>query len=211
MGFKKLTDMHVDVLREVGNIGAGNAATSLSQLLHKKIDMVVPSVNIVSFDEMIELFGDPDEIVVAILFRIYGDAPSTVIFVLTVEEAETLIQTMLDDPNFKLLEDSSKNPLALSALEEVGNILTGSYISALSDLTNLHLQQSIPHLGIDMAAAVLTYGLLELSQTSDYAIVIDSKVNSGETMETMTGNFFLLPNPESITVLLKALGINGHE
>lgn len=211
MGFKKLTDMHVDVLREIGNIGAGNAATSLSQLLHKKIDMVVPSVNIVSFDEMIELFGDPEEVVVAILFRIYGDAPSTVIFLLTVEEAETLIQSMLDDPNFKLSEDSSKNPLALSALEEVGNILTGSYISALSDLTNLHLQQSIPHLGIDMAAAVLTYGLLELSQSSDYAIVIDSKVNSEETKQTMTGNFFLLPNPESIPVLLNALGINGHE
>ncbi|MHA6251274.1 chemotaxis protein CheC [Oceanobacillus sp. CAU 1775] len=211
MGFKKLTEVHVDVLRELGNIGAGNAATSLSQLLQKKIDMIVPSVNIVSFDEMVELFGDPDDIIVAILFRIYGDAPSTVIFILTVEEAESLIQDMVGDTDFDLLEDSSKNPLALSALEEVGNILTGSYIAALSDLTGLHLQQSVPHLGIDMAAAVLTYGLLELSQSSDYAIVIDSKVNADESKEAMTGNFFLLPNPEAIPVILKALGINGHE
>jgi chemotaxis protein CheC len=178
MTHKNLTSIHVDVLREIGNIGSGNAATALSQLLDNKIDMVVPSVNVVSFDEMMELVGSPDEKVVAILFRIYGDAPSTVILVLSVDEAETLIQIVIEEPDFTLEDDGSDTyHLALSALEEVGNIVAGSYIAALSDFTSLHLQPSVPHLGIDMAGAILTYGVLELSQVSDYAIVIDSKVN----------------------------------
>jgi len=204
--------MHVDVLREIGNIGSGNAATALSQLLDNKIDMVGPSVNIVSFNEMMELTGSPDETVVAILFRIYGDAPSTVILILHAEEAEMLIQTMLHDPDFVLKDDGTDSyTLALSALEEVGNIVAGSYISALSDFTGLHLQPSVPYLGIDMAGAILTYGVLELSQVSDYAIVIDSKVNSYENKKTLQGNFFLLPNPDSLDVIFHALGINGNE
>lgn len=211
MTFKKLSSMQLDVLGEIGNIGAGNAATSLSQLLNEKIDMVIPSVNVVSFDEMMEIIGGPDEMVVAILFRVYGDAPSTVIFILTVEEADTLIQTMLDAPDYSLIEEGASNKMAMSVLEEVGNIVAGSYIAALSDFTNLHLQPSVPHLGIDMAAAILTYGLIELSQVSDYAIVIDSKVNSNENKSAVKGNFFLLPNPDSLDVIFKALGINDND
>lgn len=208
MSYTNLTSMHVDVLREIGNIGAGNAATSLSQLLNKKIDMVLPSVNIVTFDEMIEIIGNPEEVVVAVLFRIYGDAPSTVIFILTVQEAETLVRSMINDDDFTLTADVSSNQIAMSALEEVGNIVTGSYIAALSDFTGLHLQPSVPHLGIDMAASILTYGLIELSQVSDHAIVIDSIVDSKEKENAMKGNLFLLPNPDSLNVIFRALGIS---
>ena len=211
MKFNKLKSMHLDVLREIGNIGAGNAATSLSQLLDKKIEMLVPSVNIVSYDEMMELIGGPDEVVVAILFRVYGDVPSTVIFILTVQEAEILVQTMINQPEFSLMDDGSSNDMAMSALEEVGNIVTGSYISALADFANVNLQPSVPHLGIDMAAAVLTYGLIELSHTSDYAIIIDTKINSIGTNDAIKGNFFLLPDPDSLDNIFKALGINEDE
>ncbi len=207
MSYTDLTSIHVDVLREIGNIGAGHAATSMSQLLNKKIDMVLPSVNIVTFDEMIEIIGSPEEVVAAVLFRIYGDAPSTVIFILTVQEAENIVRSMINDNDFTLTADSS-NQIAMSALEEVGNIVTGSYIAALSDFTGLHLQPSVPHLGIDMAASILTYGLIELSQVSDHAIVIDSIVDSNEKENTMKGNLFLLPNPDSLNVIFKALGIS---
>jgi chemotaxis protein CheC len=204
-----LTDLELDVLKEIGNIGAGNAATALSQLLERKIDMVLPTVNIVSFDEMMDLIGGPDEIIVAILFRIYGDAPSNVFFVLSVKEAEMLVKKMTNNPSFELL-DNQADDMSLSVLEEIGNIVTGSYISALSDFTNLHLQPSIPHLGIDMAAAILTYGLIDISHVSDYAIVIDSKVNS-KGNNAMEGNFFLLPNPDSLHVIFKALGIEKND
>lgn len=210
MNLNKLTSFQFDVLREIGNIGAGNAVTALSQLLNRKIDMAIPTVNIVSFDEMMELIGGPDETVVAILFRIYGDAPSNVFFILSLEEAEMLIRTMTDNQSFSL-HTNHTDALSLSVLEEVGNIVTGSYISALSDFTNLHLQPSIPHLGIDMAAAVLTYGLIDISRVSDYAIVIDSKVNSKGKQNTMKGNFFLLPNPESLHTIFQSLGIEYNE
>lgn len=207
MNLNELTSLQLDVLREIGNIGAGNAATALSQLLNRKIEMIVPSVNIVSFDEMMDLIGGPDEIVVAILFRIYGDAPSNVFFVLSLEEAEMLVRTMTNNPTFSLLEEGAKDPISISFLEELGNIVTGSYISSLSDFTNLHLQPSVPHLGVDMAAAVLTYGLIDISQVSDYAIVIDSKISSKDREGAMVGNFFLLPNPDSLKVIFKSLGI----
>lgn len=211
MKSRDLSATQLDVLREVGNIGAGNAVTALSQLLNRKIEMAIPSVNVVSFDEMMELIGGPDEIVVAILFRIYGDAPSNVFFVLSVEEAELLIRSMTNNPTYCFNEEIDKESIEFSVLEEVGNIVTGSYISALSDFTNLHLQPSVPHLGIDMAAAVLTYGLIDISQASDYAIVIDSKVNSQGTNNMLKGNFFLLPNPDSLQIIFGALGIEQNE
>ncbi|MCF3942411.1 chemotaxis protein CheC [Oceanobacillus alkalisoli] len=211
MKYKSLSSFQFDVLREVGNIGAGNAVTALSQLLNLKIEMAIPSVNVVSFDEMMELIGGPEKKVVAILFRIYGEAPSNVFFVLSVEEAELLIRTMTNNPTYEFKENISKDSLEFSVLEEVGNIVTGSYISALSDFTHLHLQPSVPHLGIDMAAAVLTYGLIDISQASDYAIVIDSKVNSQGTSDVLEGNFFLLPNPGSLQIIFSALGIQENE
>lgn len=211
MKYNELTYLQVDALREIGNIGAGNAATALSQLLDRKINMVIPSVKIVNFDEMMDLIGGPDEMVVAILFRVFGDAPSNVFFVLSVEEAEMLVRTMTNNPNFSLTEEKKRDQLSISVLEEVGNIVTGSYVSALSDFTNLHFQPSIPHLGIDMAGAILTYGLIDISQASDYAIVIDSKVSSQERKHTMEGNFFLLPHPDSLRAIFKALGIEEYE
>jgi chemotaxis protein CheC len=211
MKYGKLTSIQLDVLKEIGNIGAGNAATALSQLLNRKIDMVMPSVKVVSFDEMMDLFGGPDETIVALLFRIYGDAPSNVFFVLSVPEAEVLVRTMTNNPEFTLLRNESSDLMSLSVLEEIGNIVTGSYISALSDFTGLHMQPSVPHLGIDMAAAVLTYGLIDISQVSDFCLVIDSKVNSKGRRQAMEGNFFLLPHPASLEVIFHALGIEYNE
>lgn len=210
MAYNELSSFQLDVLREIGNIGAGNAATALSQLLNRKIEMVVPSVNIVSFDEMMELIGGADEVVVAILFRIFGDIPSNVYFVLSVEEAEMLVQTITGNPGFTIMDGDLDDGMAISVLEEIGNIVTGSYISALSDLTKLHMQPSVPHLGVDMAAAVLTYGLIDISKVSDYAIVIDSKINSAEKEKELEGNFFLLPHPDSLKVLFKTLGIEQN-
>ncbi|PAV30022.1 CheY-P-specific phosphatase CheC [Virgibacillus profundi] len=211
MEFTNLTSFQKDALREIGNIGAGNAATSMSKLINKKVDMQVPSVNIVSYDEMMDLIGGAEEIVATVFFRIHGDAPGTVYFILTIEEAEYLISQMTNDPKFDLLADGFENELAISVLQEAGNILTGSYLSALSDFTNINMQPSIPHLSIDMAGAILTAGLLELSQVSDYAIIIDTKINHSSSIKGIHGNFLFLPDPDSFPKIFNALGINSHE
>ncbi|MEC5422671.1 chemotaxis protein CheC [Virgibacillus sp. C22-A2] len=211
MEFTDLTSMQRDVLREIGNIGAGNAATSMSKLLNKKVDMQVPSVNVVSYDEMMDMIGGPEELIVAVLFRIQGETPGTVYFILTIEEAEYLVSHMTGESGFTLSQQGGPSEYSTSVLQEVANILTGSYLSALSDFTNINMQPSVPYLSIDMAGAILTAGILELSQVTDHAIIIDTKINGEDSQNGVHGNFLLLPDPESFTKIYSALGINDHE
>lgn len=211
MDFKKLSLLQLDILREIGNIGAGNAATSMSQLINKRVDMDVPSVEIVTFDEMMEIIGGPEQLIVAMFFRIEGDAPGSVYFILSIDEAESLVSQITNDTTLDLSAEAGPDELAISVLKELGNIMTGSYLSALSDFIKINMQSSIPYLGVDMAGAVLTEGLIEISQVSDYAIVIDTVINKQNTESGFNGHFFLLPDIESIPKYFSALGINGYE
>lgn len=208
----KFSTVHLDVLKEVGNIGAGHAATSLSTLLNKKIDMRVPKVSVVSFDEMMDMAGGPENIVASVFLRIEGDAPGSMFFVLSIEQANTFIKQMIDDVHFSF-ENPPYNELAISALQELGNILSGSYLSSLSDFTNLDLYPSVPALSIDMVGAIISFGLIELSQVSDYAIVIDTALDDDDThsSESVKGHFFLLPDPDSFETIFKALGVAEDE
>jgi len=207
----KIEPHHLDVLKEVGNIGAGNAATALSVLLKKGIDMNVPSVRVVSFQDITELVGGPDTIVCAIFLRIEGEAPGSMFFMVPVNEAEKLIRPLIGDPLFQL-EHPPFMEMGISALQELGNILAGSYLSSLSDFTKLHLYPSVPALSIDMAGAILSYGLFELSQVSDFAIVIDTAISETDKNRTnATGYFFLLPDPPSFEKIFLSLGVQLND
>ncbi|WP_087972886.1 chemotaxis protein CheC [Oceanobacillus rekensis] len=208
----ELTSDQKDVLREIGNIGAGNAATALSKLLNQKIEMKVPSVSIVNYDELVEVIGRPEETIVGLMFRIQGEAPGTACFLLKVEEAEYLVRKITNDPDFSLFDNNKENEIAISALHEIGNIVTGTYLTALSDFTKINMQPSVPYLGIDMVGAILIAGLMELSQVTDDAIIIDTEINQNDgSNEGMKGNFLLLPDPESLIKIFTALGIKYYE
>lgn len=209
MNSYELSSEQLDVLREIGNIGAGNAATSMSELINKRLHMEVPSVNIVTFDEMTEIVGGPEKLIVATYFRIHGETPASVYFILTIEEAESLVKHMIQDQHVDLLHEQP-NELVISALKEVGNIMTGSYLTALADFMNVNLQSSIPYLNIDMAGALLTAGLIELSRVSDYVIVIDTEIKQYQRNDGLKGHFFLLPDLESFPKIFKALGIHNN-
>ena len=208
----KISSIHLDILKEVGNIGAGNAATALSKLLNKKIDMKVPDVRIVSFDAMMNMAGGTENVVAGVFLRIEGDAPGNMFFVLPIGQAEKFIQEMIGDESFSL-QSPPYSELGMSALQELGNILSGSYLSSLSDFTNPSLYPSVPALSIDMVGAIISYGLIELSQVSDYAIVIDTALNEDENIntETVKGHFFLLPDPSSFDIIFKALGVPSND
>ncbi|QED47564.1 chemotaxis protein CheC [Cytobacillus dafuensis] len=209
---KNISSMHLDILKEIGNIGAGHAATALSKLLNKKIDMKVPDVRVVSFDEMMNMMGGADNVVAGVFLRIEGDAPGSMFFVLPIEQATHFIQEMIGDESFNL-ELPPYNEIGISAFQELGNILSGSYLSSLSDFTNLSLYPSVPSLSIDMAGAIISYGLIELSQVSDYAIVIDTALNDDEgiDLESVKGHFFLLPDPESFETIFTSLGVPQND
>jgi chemotaxis protein CheC len=209
---EKISSIHLDILKEIGNIGAGHAATALSKLLNKKIDMKVPNVQIVSFDEMMEMAGGAENVVAGVFLRIEGEAPGSMFFVLPIEQATSFIREMIGDENFSL-DTPPYNEIGLSALQELGNILSGSYLSSLSDFTNLSLYPSVPALSIDMVGAIISYGLIELSHVSDYAIVIDTALNEDEdeSTEYVKGHFFLLPDPDSFQIIFKSLGVPHND
>lgn len=204
-----LSSTQLDILKEIGNIGAGNAATALSGLLNKKIEMNVPNVQIVSFEEMMELVGGADITVAAVFLQIDGDLTGNMYFMLPIEQATIFIQHLTGMTNFSMDEPSIPE-LALSAFQEMGNILAGSYLSALADFLHMHLVPSVPAVGIDMFGAIISYGLIEISQVSDYAIVIDTEIKDPyvtDNSELLKGHFFLLPDPDSFTKIFKSLGV----
>lgn len=204
---RKISPMHLDILKEIGNIGAGNAATSLSTLLDKKIDMKVPDVSIVTFDEMMELAGGAENVVASVFLRLEGDAPGNMFFMLSLKQATKFVHQMTGDNSFSF-ETPPYSEIGLSALQELGNILSGSYLSALSDFTNLSLYPSVPALSVDMVGAIIGYGLIELSQVSDHAIVINTSLTEDGTDGSVEGHFFLLPDPSSFHVIFESLGVS---
>jgi chemotaxis protein CheC len=205
----QLKDFQLDVLREFGNIGAGNAATALSQLVQRPIDMKVPRVKLLSFNEITEYLGGPEEVVVAIFLRMQGDISGSMFFFLQQDVAKQLAGTVLGEPKHA---DDMFSEMEVSVLHEVGNILSGSYLSALADFTHLNIQPTVPALAIDMSAAILSYGLLEVGKIGDCALVIDTEfIESEQDQSSINGQFVLLPDPEAFTQLFSALGVPFHE
>ncbi|MGM0919687.1 MAG: chemotaxis protein CheC [Bacillota bacterium] len=206
--FNQLTALHLDILKEAGNIGAGHSATALSALLNKRIEMMIPDVSLLSFNELTERLGGPEMVVASLYLRIDGDLPGSMYFILSVEQAERFIRNLTQDQAFKI-ENIEQEEMGTSALKELGNIVAGSYLTALSDFTGLSLYPSVPGLSIDMFAAVITHGLIELSHVSDYAIVIDTAIEESgdESREVIQGHFFLLPDPDSFEKLFKSIGV----
>ncbi|MGE8204059.1 chemotaxis protein CheC [Heyndrickxia sp. NPDC080065] len=204
---ERLSQTHLDILKEIGNIGAGHAATALSTLLNKKIEMMVPSARIVPFDEMMELVGGSENVVLSVFLKIEGDANGNMFFILPIEQGERFIRQMIGDPSFSF-NATPPSEIGISAAHELGNIMAGSYLTALSDFTQLDLFPSIPALSVDMFGAIISYGLLEISQVSDFAIVIDTALYEADSLSSVNGHFFLLPNPESFQIIFQALGVN---
>lgn len=204
----QITDMHLDVLKEIGNIGAAHAATSLSQLLSRKVDMHVPSVELVTFDEMFDLAGGADQTVAGIYLRIEGDLSGSMFFMLSLESANRFIRILTGDESFDF-HNPPYSEIGVSSMQELGNILSGSYLSALSDFTGLKIYPTVPSLSVDMVGAIVSFGLIEVSQFSDEVIVIDTEIH-GEgvsEVERIHGHFFLLPDPSSYMTIFRSLGV----
>ncbi|WP_420819449.1 chemotaxis protein CheC [Paenibacillus thalictri] len=194
----------MDVLKEVGNIGAGHAATALSKLLDKPVDMLVPKVRMVAFEEIADSVGGSEEVVIAIFLRVVGETPGNLFFIMTLDSAKKLLKKLV---GLEVVDEDSYSEMELSALNEIGNILAGSYLSSLADFTNLNMSPTVPSLAIDMAGAILSYGLLQYGQMGDAALLIDTKFLEGN--DEVEGHFFLIPDPESFEKIFVALGVQS--
>ena len=198
-----LTNMKIDVLTEIGNIGAGNATTSLSVLLQNNLRMEMPVVKIMSFDEVPEMIGGAETVVSAVLTHFSGDVSGMILFVLELNEAKNLAGSMLNktyDEGFTQFDHMDK-----SALKEVGNILMSSYLSSISTLTNLQVHTDPPAICVDMAGSGLDLPLIELGQIGDNALIIDSKFMDKD--EPIDGFLMFVADEESYDKIFKSLGI----
>lgn len=198
----ELSPTQMDVLREIGNVGAGNSATALSQIINRRIDMTVPNVSIVPIGDVPELIGGPDAMVAGVFLRVYGQAPSNILFIMPKESAYYLVDMLMGK------QHGSTDKLDFmdeSALMEIGNILAGAYLNALFTFTNISMIPSIPALAIDMAGAILSVVLVQLGQMGDHALVIETKFQAED--DGITGHFFLVPDPGSLETILSAVGV----
>ena len=198
---EQVNDMYFDVLKEIGNIGAGNATTAISNMLNLRVDMAVPKVELLSFQELPAAVSKEDEPIAGIYLEVESDIGGSMMFLLTMESAHYLVNRLMGRPDdFR----GEFDEMDLSALKEIGNIIAGSYLSALSAMTNMVITSSVPYLAIDMAGAILSVPAIQFGQYGDNALLIETEFGDDVKIQ---GFFILLPDMDSYDKILTSLGI----
>jgi chemotaxis protein CheC len=196
-----LKALQLDALREVANIGAGHAATALSQMTLQTIMISVPRVNIAPLEDIPNQVGSNEEPVAAVLMKILGDLTGLALLVFPNATALRVAGLMMQR------EVTTLDELGQSALREAGNILSAAYLNALSEFMGMILMPSPPSLAIDMSDAVLSATFLEVAQGSEYVFCVDTEFRLTELKESLRGFFLLLPDRDSLTAILRAIRV----
>lgn len=174
--FHALSEESEDILSEIGNIGIGNAATAMSLMLNSRLKIDFTHVYTLDFDAIMNLLGGPESLTVAVLSLFEGDAEGMLLFVLEKEQADHIINLLLKTEG----DISQYNHMQVSAMKETGNILGGSYLSALEAFTGMHLRLLPPQICVDMAAAILSVPVIEFGQTGNKAFLLESSFEDEE-------------------------------
>ncbi len=204
MESRELKDLELDALREVANVGAGHAATALSQMTNRRIMIDVPDVKLCPITEAAAATGDRDGVVAAILMRVLGDVTGRSLLIIERECAFNLVDMLL---NRELGTAQVLTELEQSTLKETANILTGAYFNGLSDMLGLMLIPSVPSLAIDLAAAVLSSTYLQFGDDSGCVIILDTRFRFDPGDTCMSGHFVLFPDAASLETIFKSLRI----
>lgn len=200
--YSELNPLQLDAIKEISNIGAGNAATSLSTLIGRKIEMTVPNAKIAPFPQIVDFVGGADTEVAGGYLRVEGEMPMGILFLIHESQVFYLLDMLLRQPSGS---NSQWGEMQQSAFKEIVNILAGSYLNALAAFTNKVYSPSVPALAVDMAGAILGEVLQEIGEISDYAMVVENIFIEEERQ--IRGHFFLLPQPETMENLLVSLGV----
>jgi len=200
---RTLKAIQMDALREVANIGAGHAATALSQMVGRTIMISVPTINVSRLEDIPPQVAERDEPVAAVLMHMLGDLTGRTLLVFPRSTAVRLAGLLLRrEP---VGEDFTE--MEQSAIKEAGNILSSAYMNALSDFMGMMLLPSPPSLAVDMSSAVLTTAYLQFGSDKDYVFCVESEFLMGDLDERMRGFFLLLPDPASLQAILKAVRV----
>ena len=195
------SQQYFDVLREIGNIGAGNATTALAQMLQCKVDMKVPQVKLLDFQEVGAAMGSEEQIMAGVYLLVEGDITGSMMFLLEEKAAHCLVSKLMQMP---MNAEGPFTEMELSALKEIGNIIVASYLNSLSVLTNMVIMPSVPDLSIDMAGAILSVPAIEFGEVGDKMLLIQTQFTDDVDLD---GYFVLVPDLESYNKILTAIGM----
>jgi chemotaxis protein CheC len=201
-----LSDLERDALREVANIGAGHAATALSQMTSRKIMISVPEVSVRPLEEVAGLVGAPDSVIAGVLMHVMGDLTGRTLVVLGQESAYALCELLLrrnrtGAAGFDAMEQST--------IKETGNILCSAYMNALSDFLGMMLVPSVPALVVDLAGAVLTTAYLNFGHDRDAVFCVETTFRIEGSERALTGQFLLMPDPPALAAIFDAIRIRN--
>jgi chemotaxis protein CheC len=194
---RQLSENDLDYLRELSNIGVGHAATALSQLIGRQVGMRVPKVSVAEFSSVPEIMGGSEKLVSGVYLRVLGDARGGILMILPEESSMALVNLLLKR------EEPPLSEMWVSTVKEVGNILASAYLSVLGNMLDITLIPSIPSLAYDMVGSVVDLILIRLGEVGDTAFVFETEFY--DIADDVKGHFFLLPDPESIDVLMEAV------
>ena len=197
---------HLDVFKEIGNIGAGHAASALAGLLDRRISMSVPEASVLPFSDIVDVMDGPETIVTGVLIDVSGDLNGYILLLLAMDDAMAMVSQALHeperdttDPDFELTE------LEKDTLLEIANILVGSFLSAITSFSGLGATPTVPQLSIDMLGAILSIALIEYGKIGDSVLFLKTQFN--DLAGDINGHFFLIPDYNSYKILLNALGL----
>ena len=197
-----LKELQLDALREVANIGAGHAATALSQMTNRTIMISVPEVNVRPLEEVTDLLGSPDAGIAAVLMQMMGDLTGRALVLFPEDSARSLCDILLSRAPGT---STTFGPMEQSGLKEVGNILVSAYMNALSDFMGMMLLPSVPSLVVDQAGAVLTTAYLNFGHDRDYVFCVETEFNFLDSPVQIRGHFLLLPDLASLRAIFDAI------
>jgi len=186
-----------DILKEIANIGAGNAATAFSTMVDQKIDITVPRIELMPIEDLPEITGDQEDYISCTLINFDGEISGKILLVLEMQIVEKILHLMFGEGELPSAEIQS------SALRELGNILSGAYLKAINIFSDLNLSQGLPAVAYDMAGAVLSSSVIDFNQSDDEIILLETEfIISDEKLELY---YFFIPEEESIDIFFQHL------
>lgn len=201
--FEELSPVAIDCLREIGNIGSGNAASALSAMLSKPVTMHVPDVRVLDYQAAIDEVGGPEKVITGILVTFKGDIKGMIMFLLEDAFAKIVVNTFMGKDNVDVLMMDEAD---FSAVTEMGNIMGGSYLNALAALAGFTVSMDVPSMKVDMMGAIMNVPMIEFSEVGDKVLFIDDGfIIDGVSINS---SIILIPEMESLDILMKKLGVN---
>ena len=200
--YDELNSLELDTLREIGSMGTGNAATALSQMLHREVRITLPEVRIMGYNEAIEWMGGPEVVTAGVLVGMSGQMSGILLSVQHMEFVNLVLESMLGKPiqDYEELDEMRK-----STLIEVGNIMISTFINALSGLSDISVNLTVPAFAVDMQGAILSVPMAEYGGMSDYIMTIAGRFVCDEKI--VPCHLILSPDLRSLNFLLKKLGV----